>query len=89
MSNIVDNGVLNGNVNYILQTGQDDPDHVAQRGLHVVTGYFALPDRRLYRPRYAPDVFKRVQTFSNPELDKFSPASLITAPPTISPRSNC
>ena len=24
------------------------------------------------------DVFKRVQTFSNPELDKFSPASLIT-----------
>ena len=24
------------------------------------------------------DVFKRVQTFSNPELDEFSPASLIT-----------
>jgi ATP-binding cassette subfamily B protein len=24
------------------------------------------------------DIFKRVQTFSNPELDKFSPASLIT-----------
>jgi len=68
MSDIVDNGVINGNVNYILQIGgKDDPDHVAQRGLHDRYRLFCLPDRRLYRPRYGARMFsKRVQTFSNP-----------------------
>jgi ATP-binding cassette subfamily B protein len=79
MSNIVDNGVLNGNVNYILQTGgKMILITLLSAACMVVTGYFASRIAAFTARDMRADVFKRVQTFSNPELDKFSPASLIT-----------
>jgi ATP-binding cassette, subfamily B, multidrug efflux pump len=44
----------------------------------IATGYFAARIAANTARDMRADVFKRVQTFSNPELDKFSPASLIT-----------
>ena len=79
MSDIVDNGVLNGNVNYILQTGgKMILITLLSAACMVVTGYFASRIAAFTARDMRADVFKRVQTFSNPELDKFSPASLIT-----------
>jgi ATP-binding cassette subfamily B protein len=79
MSNIVDNGVINGNVNYILQTGAKMIlITLLSAACMVVTGYFASRIAAFTARDMRADVFKRVQTFSNPELDKFSPASLIT-----------
>ena len=79
MSDIVDNGVINGNVNYILQTGgKMILITLLSAACMVVTGYFASRIAAFTARDMRADVFKRVQTFSNPELDKFSPASLIT-----------
>jgi ATP-binding cassette subfamily B protein len=79
MSDIVDNGVLNGNVNYILQIGAKMIlITLLSAACMVVTGYFASRIAAFTARDMRADVFKRVQTFSNPELDKFSPASLIT-----------
>ena len=79
MSDIVDNGVLNGNVNYILQTGgKMILITLLSAACMIVTGYFASRIAAFTARDMRADVFKRVQTFSNPELDKFSPASLIT-----------
>jgi ATP-binding cassette subfamily B protein len=44
----------------------------------IVTGYYAARIAAFTARDMRADVFKRVQTFSNTELDKFSPASLIT-----------
>ena len=79
MSNIVDNGVINGNVNYILQIGgKMILITLLSAACMIVTGYFASRIAAFTARDMRADVFKRVQTFSNPELDKFSPASLIT-----------
>ena len=79
MSDIVDNGVINGNVNYILQIGgKMILITLLSAACMVVTGYFASRIAAFTARDIRADVFKRVQTFSNPELDKFSPASLIT-----------
>ena len=79
MSNIVDTGVINGNVNYILQTGgKMILITLLSAACMIVTGYFASRIAAFTARDLRADVFKRVQTFSNPELDKFSPASLIT-----------
>jgi len=79
MSDIVDNGVLNGNVNYILQIGgKMILITLLSAACMIVTGYFASRIAAFTARDMRADVFKRVQTFSNPELDKFSPASLIT-----------
>ncbi len=79
MSDIVDNGVINGNVNYILQIGgKMILITLLSAACMVVTGYFASRIAAFTARDMRADVFKRVQTFSNPELDKFSPASLIT-----------
>jgi ATP-binding cassette subfamily B protein len=79
MSDIVDNGVLNGNVNYILQIGAKMIlITLLSAACMIVTGYFASRIAAFTARDMRADVFKRVQTFSNPELDKFSPASLIT-----------
>ena len=79
MSDIVDNGVINGNVNYILQIGgKMILITLLSAACMIVTGYFASRIAAFTARDMRADVFKRVQTFSNPELDKFSPASLIT-----------
>ncbi|MGB8214050.1 MAG: ABC transporter ATP-binding protein [Anaerolineales bacterium] len=79
MSNIVDNGVITGNVNYILQTGgKMILITLLSAACMIVTGYLASRIAAFTARDIRADIFKRVETFSNPELDKFSPASLIT-----------
>jgi ATP-binding cassette subfamily B protein len=79
MSDIVDNGVINGNVNIILQIGgKMILITLLSAACMIVTGYFASRIAAFTARDMRADIFKRVQTFSNPELDKFSPASLIT-----------
>jgi len=79
MSDLVDNGVINGNVNYIVQTGvKMILLTLLSAACMIATGYLAARIAASTARDMRADVFKRVQTFSNPELDKFSPASLIT-----------
>ncbi len=79
MSDIVNDGVINGNVNIILQVGgKMILLTLLSAACMIVTGYFAARIAANTARDMRADVFKRVQTFSNPELDKFSPASLIT-----------
>ncbi len=79
MSDIVDTGVLSGNVNYIVQTGiKMLLITLLSAACMIATGYFAARIAAYTARDMRADVFKRVQTFSNPELDKFSTASLIT-----------
>ena len=79
MSDIVNNGVINGNVNIILQTGiKMLLITLLGAACSIAVGYFAARIAAFTARDMRADVFKRVQTFSNPELDKFSPASLIT-----------
>ncbi|MEZ4679927.1 MAG: ABC transporter ATP-binding protein [Caldilineaceae bacterium] len=79
MADIVNTGVLNGNAAFILQVG------IKMIGItllgaasSIVVGYLASRIAALTARDMRGDLFRRVQTFSNPELDKFSPASLIT-----------
>ncbi|HMD87795.1 MAG TPA: ABC transporter ATP-binding protein [Anaerolineaceae bacterium] len=79
MSDIVDTGVLSGNVNYIVQIGiKMVLITLLSAGCSITVGYFASRVAANTARDIRADLFKRVQTFSNPELDKFSPASLIT-----------
>ncbi len=79
MADIVNNGVISGNVALIVQIGGKMLlVTLASAACTVVTGYFAAKTAAYTARDIRADVFKRVQTFSNPELDKFSPASLIT-----------
>src|SRR5512135_3449789 len=79
MANIVNNGVISGNVNFIVQTGgKMILLTLLSAACTIVTGYFAARIAANTARDMRADVFKRVQTFSNPELEKFSPASLIT-----------
>lgn len=79
MSDIVDTGVLGGNVNYIVQTGiKMVLITLLSAACSIVVGYFAARIAANTARDIRADIFKRVLTFSNPELDKFSPASLIT-----------
>jgi len=79
MSDIVDTGVLNGNVNYIVQIGiKMVLLTLLSAACSIAVGYFASRIAANTARDMRADLFKRVQTFSNPELDKFSPTSLIT-----------
>ena len=79
MSDIVDTGVLSGNVNFIVQTGiKMVLITLLSAACSIAVGYFAARIAANTARDLRADVFKRVSTFSNPELDKFSPASLIT-----------
>jgi ATP-binding cassette, subfamily B, multidrug efflux pump len=79
MSDIVNNGVLSGNINYIAQTGIVMILITLLSGASAIAvGYFGARTAAFTARDMRADVFKRVQTFSNPELEKFSPASLIT-----------
>ena len=79
MSDILNTGVLGGNVDFIVQTGSKMLLITLLSAVcTIVVGYFAARVAANTARDMRADVFKRVQTFSNPELDKFSPASLIT-----------
>jgi ATP-binding cassette subfamily B protein len=79
MSDILNTGVLGGNVDFIVQTGiKMLLITLLSAACTIVVGYFAARVAAYTARDMRADVFKRVQTFSNPELDKFSPASLIT-----------
>ncbi len=79
MSDIVNTGVINGNVSFIVQTGiKMLLITLLGAACSIAVGYFAARIAAFTARDMRADVFKRVQTFSNPELDKFSPASLIT-----------
>ena len=79
MSDILDNGVLTGNVNYIVQIGiKMMLITLLSAACSVAVGYFAARIAANTARDIRADLFKRVETFSNPELDKFSAASLIT-----------
>ena len=79
MADIVNDGVINGNINYIVQIGgKMILFTLASAVCVIITGYFASRIAANTTRDMRADVFKRVQTFSNPELEKFSPASLIT-----------
>ncbi|MEZ4710196.1 MAG: hypothetical protein R3A44_23535 [Caldilineaceae bacterium] len=74
MADIVNTGVLNGNA-FILQVGLKMIGiTLLGAASSIVVGYFAAGLRHLSRA-ICGDLFRRVQTFSNPELDKFSTAS--------------
>ena len=79
MSDLVDTGVINGNVNFIVQTGiKMLLITLLSAACSIAVGYFAARIAAFTARDMRADLFKRVETFSNPELDKFSPASLIT-----------
>src|SRR5689334_833641 len=79
MSDIVNNGVISGNAGYIVQIGGKMLLITFLGAVcMIVTGYFAARIAANTARDMRADVFKRVQTFSQPELEKFSPASLIT-----------
>ncbi len=79
MSDIVNTGVISGNVSFIVQTGiKMLLITLLGAACSIAVGYFAARIAAFTARDMRADVFKRVQTFSNPELDKFSPASLIT-----------
>jgi ATP-binding cassette, subfamily B, multidrug efflux pump len=79
MADIVNTGVLGGNVHFIVQTGiKMVLVTLLSAACSIAVGYFAARTAANTARDLRADVFKRVQTFSNPELDKFSPASLIT-----------
>ena len=79
MSDIINTGIFTGNINYIVQTGiKMVLLTLLSAACAVATGYFAARVAANTARDMRFDIFKRVQTFSNPELDKFSPASLIT-----------
>lgn len=79
MADIVNTGVINGNANFIVQVGiKMILITLLGAASSIVVGYFAARIAAFAARDIRADVFKRVQTFSNPELDKFSPASLIT-----------
>ena len=79
MADIVNTGVLGGNVSNIMQTGiKMVLVTLLSAACSIAVGYFAARTAANTARDLRADVFKRVQTFSNPELDKFSPASLIT-----------
>jgi ATP-binding cassette subfamily B protein len=79
MSDIVNTGIISGNVSFIVQTGVKMLlITLLGAACSITTGYFAARIAAFTARDMRADVFKRVQTFSNPELDNFSPASLIT-----------
>ena len=79
MADIVNTGVLNGNVSFIVQSGVKMLlITLLGAACSIATGYYAARIAAFTARDMRADIFKRVQTFSNPELDKFSPASLIT-----------
>lgn len=79
MSDIVNTGVMSGNNNYILKTG-GTMILVTLLGTvaSIAVGYFASLVAAGVSHDLRSSVFKKVESFSHAEFDKFSTASLIT-----------
>lgn len=78
-SNIIDNGVAKGDIDYIWRTG------FVMIGISVLSiiaavgnTYFATRESQRLGRSLRSDVYKKVGSFSNHEFDKFGTASLIT-----------
>jgi ATP-binding cassette, subfamily B, multidrug efflux pump len=79
MADIVNNGVISGDIEYIVQIGvKMILVTLLSAACAIAVGYFASRIAAYTARDMREDVFKRVQTFSNPELNNFSTASLIT-----------
>jgi len=79
MADIVNSGVMSGNINFILKTG-GTMILVTLLGTaaSITVGYFAAMAAAGVAHDLRSDLFKKVEQFSNAEFDQFSTASLIT-----------
>ena len=79
MSKIVDIGIVNSDTNYIIKVGLQMLGLALIGGIATITASFfasriAAGTAKIIRK----DVFEKVSNFSSEEINKFSPASLIT-----------
>lgn len=79
MSNIVNTGVMGGNSGYIFKTGGNMLlVTLLGTAASIIVGYFASQIAAGVARDLRLDIFKKVESFSNAQFDKFSTASLIT-----------
>lgn len=79
MSDIINTGVINSDISFILDTGRKMLIISLIGTLcSISVGYFASRVAAQTSRDLRSDVFRKVQSFSNEEFDKFSTASLIT-----------
>jgi ATP-binding cassette subfamily B multidrug efflux pump len=78
-SNIINNGVAKGDIDYIWQTG------FVMIGFSLIgiaasvgNTFFATRESQKLGKKLRTDIYKKVENFSNNEFDKFGTASLIT-----------
>ncbi|MBV7389418.1 ABC transporter ATP-binding protein [Enterococcus alishanensis] len=78
-SNIIDNGVAKGNIDYIWHTGFVMIG-ISLLGILAAVGntYFATRESQKLGRQLRSDVYAKVERFSNREFDSFGTASLIT-----------
>ncbi|MDI3471823.1 MAG: ATP-binding cassette, subfamily multidrug efflux pump, partial [Thermotogaceae bacterium] len=79
MSDIVNKGVVRGNVSYIWRTG-GKMLFVASFGIAaaILASFFSARTSMGFGKDLREKIFKKVENFSLHEIDKFSTASLIT-----------
>ena len=79
MSEIVDNGVLKGNLPYIVRMGGFMLGvSIIAVGFSITASYLSSQTAASFGKHLRRDLFAHVQTFSLEEIDRFSTASLIT-----------
>lgn len=79
MSDIVNTGVMGGNIPFIWKTGRSMLlIALAGAAASIIVGYFAARTAASVSRDLRSDVFKKVSSFSNAAFDQFSTASLIT-----------
>lgn len=79
MSDIVNEGIANGNTGYIIQTGFKMLGVSLLGGICSITvGFLAARIAAGLCQQLRIDLFEKVERFSNSEFDKFSTSSLIT-----------
>ena len=79
MSDIVNDGITNGNSDFIIQKGMEMlAIALVSAACTVAVGFFASRVAAGLATNLRMDLFKKVQELSNREFDKFSTASLIT-----------
>lgn len=79
ISNIINDGVAKGDINYIWSTG------VVMLGFSLISivasignTFFATKESQSLGKKLRTDIYRKVENFSNNEFDKFGTASLIT-----------
>ncbi|WP_040197585.1 ABC transporter ATP-binding protein [Candidatus Soleaferrea massiliensis] len=79
MSDIVNNGIVNGDTGYILAKGSVMLLFaLISAASSIAVGFFAARIAAGFSRNVRADLFTKVEGFSNAEFDKFSTASLIT-----------